>query len=230
MERFLTVLATALCAAPLFFIVAIRWILPAVKGWFSIGSGMDFTVSLSLGFGIAVASFILTGGLAWFFSGNGYLRPVQMLTGLMLAGWSMAWVVFAWNEPRALDYQGKRAVLEAEVRVDKSLLNGRPVNDAVELSYTGGDFDSFHPEAIREEGGFVIIPWEITVRMVYQWAIWSTISFNKSYFPLNLPYRPSKSTEWSDWTTPVPRDGATTPDKLTLRYRLRLVPLKPADF
>ena len=229
MERFLTVLGAALCAAPLFFILAIRWILPAIKRWLSIGTDLDFTVSISLGFGIAVACFILTAGLAWFFSGRGYLRPTQMVTGIMLAGWSLAWVVFAWNEPRKLDYQGKRAVLEAEVRVEKSLLTGKSLDEAVALSYTGGDFDFFHREEIREEGGFVILPWEITVHTVYKWAIWSTIAFNKSYFPLNLPYRPSKSTDWSDWVAPTPRDGASTPDRIMLRYRLLLLPLKPIN-
>lgn len=223
MERFLTVLVTALCGAPLVFILTIRWLLPLIKNWFPASSGMEFSTSLSVGVGIAFVSFLLIGGLAWFFAGHGYLRPVQMITGLMLAGWSLAWAVFAWNEPRQLDYHDKRAILEAEIRIDKALLKGRPVNEAVALSYTGGDFDSFHLDKIREEGGFIILPWEITVHTVYRWAIWSTVSYVRSYFPLNLPYRPSQSTEWSNWEAPSPFEGCATPAGLTLRYRFRLV-------
>ncbi|GAB3905714.1 hypothetical protein GCM10028803_36980 [Larkinella knui] len=223
MERFLTVLAAALCAAPLFFIVAIRWLIPAIKRWFLRGADLDFSGSLSLGAGIALGSFILIGSLAWFFSGRGYLRPTQMITGLMMAGWCLAWVVFAWNEPHTLDYHGKRAVLDAEIRIDKSLLNGRPLKEAVALSFTGGDFDRFHWDQVRHEGGFVVLPWEITVHTVYHWAIWSTVDYKKSYFELDLPYRPSHSTDWSGWAAPTAHEGAIIPPGLTLRYRLNLL-------
>ena len=225
MERFLTVSVASLCAAPLFFILTLQFIEPLVKQFLPAGLGTSLDRSLLFSVGLTLFGFILVAGLAWYFAGHGYLRPVQIITCFMLAGWSLAGVVFFRKEPRKLDYDGQRAVLEAEIRIDKSLLSGRPVSEAVALSYTGGDFDTFHLDKRRDEGEFVILPWEITVHTVYQWALWSTVAYKKSYFPLDLPYRPGQSTDWSEWMEPVPHEYGTTPKGLTLRYRLLVLPM-----
>lgn len=229
MERFLTVLVASLSTAPLFFMLAIRLIEPLIKPFLPAELGASLDRSLLFSVGLTLFGFIGVASLAWYFAGHGYLRPVQMSICLLLAGWCLAGVVFFRNEPRQLDYDGQRAVLEAEVRINKSLLEGRPASEAVALSYTGGDFDTFHLDKSRQEGEFIILPWETTVHTVYQWAIWSTIAYKKSYFLLDLPYRPGQSTAWSAWEAPKPHKYSVCPEGLSLRYRLLVLPLASSN-
>ncbi|GAB4038835.1 hypothetical protein [Spirosoma jeollabukense] len=224
MERFLTTSVASLCAAPLFFRLTLQFVEPLIRQRLPDGSGASLDRSLLFSLALTLFGFVLVAVLAWYFSGHGYLRPVQMITCIMLAGWSLAGVVFFGKEPRKLDYDGQRAVLEAEVRIDSSLLGGRPASEVVALSYTGGDFDTFHLDRSREEGKFIVLPWEITVHTVYTWAVWSTIANKKSYFPMTLPYRPGRSTSWSAWEAPKPHPYGTTPEGISLRYRLLVLP------
>ena len=223
MERFLTAFVLGLCAAPLFFILTLLLIDFINRS--DPSQSPSLSNSLVLGVGMAISGFVCLGGLAWFCAEHGYLRPVQTATGLMVAGWGIAGAMFAWKEPRSLDYTAQQAVIEAEIRVAKSLLNSQPLTQAVVPSFSGGNVDHDNTARIREEGAFLIMPWETKVTVVYSWSIWITLlNMEHLYFPLNLPYRPTQSTDWSSWTAPSPHKNSTTPAGLTLRYRFRLVP------
>ncbi|AUD01411.1 hypothetical protein [Spirosoma pollinicola] len=223
MERYVTAFVFGLCAAPLFFILTLTAIDSINRS--DPGQGPSLSTSLLLGVILALVGFIVTGGLALFYGGHGYLRPIQTTTALMLAGWSIAGAIFAWHEPRQLDYSGRQGVLEAEIRVATSLLDTLKPDQVIVPSFLGGSFDQLHTEQIRHEGNFLIIPWETTVNVVYNWSIWVTLRYSQHlYFPMNLPYRPTQSTEWSDWSGPAPHKNSTTPEGISLRYRFKLVP------
>ncbi|WP_020603741.1 hypothetical protein [Spirosoma spitsbergense] len=72
MERFLTAFVLGLCTAPLVFIMTLIVI--------------DHLNSANPGQSPGLSESLLVGGVAWFLAGQGYLRPVQTVTGLMLAG------------------------------------------------------------------------------------------------------------------------------------------------
>lgn len=222
MERFLTAFVSALCAAPLLFILTLQFIDNSNR--LDPSQRPNLSDSLLLGVGVALIGFVLIGGSAWFLATNGYLRPLQVGTALMVAGWSLTGAVFAWKEPRSLDYSKQRGVLEAEIRVAKSLLENQPLTRAVIPSFTGGSFEHSDVRRVRDEGDFMVIPWETTVTVVYNWSIWITLLQAKHvYFPMKLPYRPTQSTNWSAWETPSPHKHSITPTGITLRYRFRLL-------
>ncbi len=223
MERLLTAVILGLCAAPLFFVLTIKGI-DALNSHTQPGQSTAFSASLFIGMGMVIAGFMLSGGVAWLAAGRGYLRPVQAITGLLVAGWGVAGAVFYWNEPYKLDYSGQKGVIDVEVRVAKSILGIQPPGEAITLSFTGGDGNITHNEQVRKEGDFLIVPWETTVTMVYNWSIWVTVlNEHRLYFPMSLPYRPTHSTGWSGWESPSAHKGATTPIGIMLRYRFRLV-------
>ncbi|GAB3782938.1 hypothetical protein GCM10028818_39830 [Spirosoma horti] len=227
MERFLTAFVLALCTAPLLVILTLQFI--DTSNRLDPSQRPNLSDSLLLGVGMALIGFVLIGGIAWLLVTNGYLRPVQVGTALMLAGWSLTGAVFAWNEPRSLDYSKQWAVLEAEIRVAKSLLENQPLTRAVIPSFTGGNFEHSDARRVRDEGNFLVMPWETTVTVVYNWSIWITLLQAKHvYFSLNLPYRPTQSTSWSAWQTPSTHKNSLTPTGITLRYRFRLV-TQPAE-
>lgn len=222
MERYLTAFVLGLCAAPLFFILTLTIIDSTNRS--DLGQGPSLSTSLLLGVCMVGVGFIGTGGLAWFYAGHGYLRPVQTLTALMLAGWSIAGTIFAWHEPRQLDYTGQQGVLEAEIRVATSVLDMHQPDQVIIPSFTGGSFNQIQTEQIRKEGNNLILPFQTTVNVVYSWSIWVTLLYSQHlYFPMNLPYRPTQSTEWSVWSAPALHKNSTTPTGISLRYRFRLV-------
>ena len=224
MERFLTAFVLGLCIAPLLFILTLILIDSLNRS--DPSQNPTLSNGLVIAIGMALGGFVALGGLAWYWAAHGYLRPVQTVTGLLVAGWSIAGAVFAWKEPRPLDYTRQQAVIEAEIRVAKSLLGSQPLPQAVIPSFLGGNFDHTDVERIREEGDFLIMPWETNVTLVYNWTIWITLlNAQHLYFPLNLPYRPRQSTDWSAWCTPSPHKHSAMPTGLTLRYRFRLVPI-----
>ncbi len=227
MERFLTAFILGLGVTPLFFVLTLLFIDSINRS--DPSQGPTLSNSLALGVGMATGGFMCLGGLAWFLAEHGYLRPVQTVTCLMLAGWSLAGAVFAWKEPRHLDYSEQQAVIEAEIRVQKSLLNNQPLTQAIIPSFLGGGFDHSDAGRIREEGDFLIMPWSTKVTVVYNWSIWLTLlNAQHLYFPMNLPYRPTQSTDWSAWAAASPHKNSVTPTGITLRYRYRLVP-KPVE-
>ena len=224
MERLLTALLFGFGIAPLFFVGTIK-LIDWLNGASAPEHSISFSTGLFIGAGMVVLGFGLAGGLAWLASGRGYLRPVQAITSLLVAGWGLFGAVFYWNEPRQLDYVGQQGWLDIEVRLAKVLIGGQALDYVLRPSFTGGNFGNVHQASLRDEGDFLVIPLETTVTVVYDWAIWITLLYDQRlYFPMNLPYRPRQSTAWSNWGVPKPHNGATTPTGVLLRYRFRLVP------
>ncbi|MFD2936109.1 hypothetical protein [Spirosoma flavum] len=71
-----------LCASPLFFILTLTIIDSINRS--APGQDPGLSASLLLGVSMVGVVFITTGGLAWYYAGHGYLRPIQILTALML--------------------------------------------------------------------------------------------------------------------------------------------------
>lgn len=157
MERFLTAFVLGLCIAPLFLILTLLFI-ETINHQSDPSKGSTLANSLVLGVGIATGGFAVIDGLAWFLAEHGYLRPVQIVTALRLAGWSIAGATFAWKEPRHLDYTAQQAVIEAKIRVAKSLLGNHPLPQAITPSFLGGNVDHCDVEHIRDGGNFLSLP------------------------------------------------------------------------
>lgn len=223
MDRLVTALIFSGCTAPLFFVGTLKCI-DLINNPTEPGQGITLSNSLFISLVMVVLGFGLAGGLSWWLAGRGYLRPVQSVTGLLVAGWGLFGAVFYWNEPRKLDYAGQKGVVEIEVRVAKSLLGSQSPIDIVIPSFTGGNGGKFDTVRIADNGTSLILPWKTTVNVIYDWAIWLTVYHQHHlYFPMNLPYRPNQSTAWSDWALPAPHKGASTPAGFALRYRFRLM-------
>ena len=79
---------------------------------------------------------------------------------------------------------------------------------------------------IRAEGDFEILPWETTPYRVKEWAIQIIVQNHDLWtrFDLDLPTRPTESTDWSPWLIPSQKEGYEVPKDVTLRYRFRLIP------
>ena len=223
MDRLFTALIFGGCAAPLFFVGTLKFI-DSINNPTEPGQGITLSTSLFVAMSMVVLGFGLAGGLSWWLAGQGYLRLVQSVTGLMVAGWGLFGAVFYWNEPRKLDYAGQKGIIEIEVRVAKSLLGMQIPADMITPSFTGSNGDEFNTVRIADDGTSLILPWKTTVNVVYDWSIWLTVQHQYHlYFPMNLPYRPSQSTAWSDWALPAPHKSASTPAGFALRYRFKLM-------
>ncbi|MBD2702888.1 hypothetical protein IC229_19735 [Spirosoma sp. BT702] len=223
MERFLTVLFASLCAAPLGFFIA-SWPLLSAKG-----GNSDQTIANGYGgilFGIvgAVLAFILT----WYFANNlivkGHIRTIQIVDLVMVIGWGIVWFVFDSKQPYLLEYSDHTPVLEVEVRVKKSALNGKPIDKAVEVMFVGSSLTYYRDEQIHEEGDSVIRPWYGYMYSIKDWSVRVYLDSLYGDFQLNIPRRPMESTEWSGWINPTPNPEDKAPDGVSIRYRFRLVP------
>jgi hypothetical protein len=119
---------------------------------------------------------------------------------------------------------GYQLVLQIEVRVPKSALGGMPIEDAVGVSFIGGEDMRFSPKnKVRQEDKFAVLPWETIIMQVEAWEVAVNFPGSDALFRLDLPRRPPRSTEWSDWVAPRREKGYATTEGLTLRYRFRLV-------
>lgn len=229
MERFFTSLIASLCTAPLlYFLVA--WYFnqqsqtggpDARLGNAYLGTWLGF---LAAGLGLFVLWF-----LAYRFLTGTYLRHLQLADALGLLAWGLVWGQYDARQPKRLEYNDHQASLEVEVRAARWLLSGKPVDAVVSMDFVGGDdLSSPHPDRVREEEAFVILPWETAPISVKDWAMRVFVHQRPVLFTLNLPRRPTQSTEWSDWVAPTPyQDEALTDGVrrgLALRYRFRLIP------
>ncbi|MEJ7811057.1 MAG: hypothetical protein WKG32_11660 [Gemmatimonadaceae bacterium] len=225
MQRNLTLAITALCAAPLFFFPAAVLVWRLGKG----AGGSDVSIAygylgMLAGLLAAAAGAALTFYFARRYVPAAHQRDLQIADAVVAIMWVVIWSVIAAG-PTKLEYDGRRAVLDVEVRAAKPLLRGERIDAAVSVDFAGGqDVNIPHPERVREDGAAVILPWETTPITVKEWAVRVFVRGQPSWFPLSLPERPTASTEWSAWTAPAPREDYETPGGLALRYRFRLVP------
>ncbi|MVM34904.1 hypothetical protein GO755_33055 [Spirosoma sp. HMF4905] len=232
MERSVTLLVACLCTAPLFFMLGY-----GLVWWFTKDAGGGSDDSIAYGYFGILGGLAITGigiGLLWYLSGRfltpTYLRYLQITDGILLAGWLVYWLVNASQQPQRLRYEGKWAALEIEVRVNKPLLNGSDIASAISMDYIGGQNSGNFPrsDAVREDGEFVILPWATAPMDVDKWQMRVFLHNNPVLFLLDLPRLPTQSTNWSNWIFPSQYQDYSLSDtikqRLTLRYRLRLVP------
>jgi hypothetical protein len=209
--------------APLFFLVAagaIVQLLPKGGSDQSIAAGcMGLLIgTLATGMGSFWLYHLLQGSLL-----HSHLRNVQIADALLLTGWLVAVVLILRAEPVKLTYSEAKAVLEVELRAGKTLLEGGSIDSVACISFVGGDNLNYpHPELVRRETDYQILPWETTVLDVQEWKVLVFWKGKEVPFMLDLPKRPVQSTRWSGWQNPHQQ---VLPG-LMLRYRFRIVPYR----
>ncbi|MFC5412106.1 hypothetical protein ACFPMF_22465 [Larkinella bovis] len=229
MERFLTLLIASLCAAPLYFFLFSGIVFSMNKG-LSGDSGMAVAYFGTWGgFLAAFVGFWLTWLLAQRLLADHFLRYLQLFDGVALIGWLVTYLIWSADEPYVLQYADHRAVLDVEARVPKAFLNGQAIDSALGFQFIGQDFESRLPMPVREEGGFVILPWQTTPYEINKWRMRVFVYNEPVDYQLDLPKHPQESTAWSGWITPsAGQQSEPLPARMaqnfTLRYRFRLVP------
>jgi MFS family permease len=224
MGRSLAFVVTGVSAAPLLALAGFALTNVLARK----GPGSDSTIAAGYigvlgGLALAGVGFFVVGYLAQRFVGPAHLRYLLVVDAVLLIAGVVAWRGLLAESPR-LEYADQRAILEVEARIPKSRLGGASLESA-SIDFTGGpDASVPHPEAARDDGDAMILPWETTPIRVKRWEVRVFVRNAPSLFTLRLPARPEPSTEWSDWIRPSARDGSTAPDGLTLRYRFLLRP------
>ncbi|GAB3998363.1 hypothetical protein GCM10028807_45850 [Spirosoma daeguense] len=222
MERYVTILVAGICAAPLGFFLA---------GWSFLSDNRgnsDQTIAngyagILLGIVGAIVSFAVTLYLTNNLIAKGYLRQIQLVDVLMIIGWGVALFIVFDNQPRLLNYVDHNPILEVDVRVKKSQLKDS-IDKAVEVMFSETSLTYYRTEQIRNEDNSVILPWFGYLYRVKDWQVRVYLHNQPADFQMNLPRRPTESTEWSGWIEPMPNPAEKAPDGLTIRYRFRLVP------
>lgn len=230
MERFLTLLIASLCAAPLFYFATAKFIIALNQD----ASGPDARLGVAylstyLGFIAIPTGFFLVWFLASRFLLPQHLRFLQIADVIALVGWAIVYMNYQKTQPQRLEYSDHRPVLEVELRATKTMLAGRSLDSLIEMRFYGGtNFDTPHPELLREEDDSVILPWETVPYEVKEWGMVVFLHNKPILFRIDLPRRPTQSTDWSGWLKPVSYQENPIPEEaqqgLTLRYRFRLVP------
>lgn len=229
MPRTPALIATGLCAAPLLVLAGFGIAQLVGRGG---GGGSDQTIAtgylgLFLGMVLAVAGFVA----AWYLGRAVADRHLPYLLGadaIALVAGVITWYRIAAPDP-PLEYANQQPVLEVEARIPKAALAGRPVTDVASVDFAGGTDQSVpHPEGVRDDGAFMVLPWETTPFRVRAWEVRVFLHEREhdreSLFRLDLPRRPQRSTDWSGWVAPVTGEGSETPAGLAIRYRFRLIP------
>jgi hypothetical protein len=136
----------------------------------------------------------------------------------MIAGWQ----IFI-ADPSPLEYGDARPQIEAEIRVPKAIGGAAAISA---ITFIDDLLDTRHDDQVRTEGEFEILPWETTPYRVKEWAIQIIVQNHELWtrFDLELPTRPTESTDWSPWLAPNQKDGYEVPKDVVLRYRFRLTP------
>lgn len=160
-----------------------------------------------------------------------FLRWMQVADGIGIAGF-LVWglVINASNaEHDAPRYDGYKAILDIEVRAPKAVLY--KAMDAMFFISIGAGLaqDTKHGELIREDGGYRILPVELQVSRLHEWAIRldqvsESNTVTRYWFQLNLPESPKGNIPWSEWSSPVPKETYSESDDITIRYRWVLIP------
>jgi hypothetical protein len=234
MTRLLTFIATGLCVVPLCAFAGYFVTLKLLEN--SPQRGGDMTgmaigwLGILAGLGSAFLGFAVTAFLASRLVAPERLFYLQIADGIIILAMVIGAIV--WNaktaDPPPLDYYGREVFLELELRAPAARLQGEKLENVAGVSFWGGQgADVAHPENAREEGEFSILPVTIHPIMVKEWRVRVSphrVLEQAALFTLDLPKRPEKSTEWSDWIRSTADEEYKTAEWLTLRYRFRLVP------
>ncbi|WP_421828875.1 hypothetical protein [Larkinella sp.] len=229
MERFFTLFVASLCAAPLFYFLFFE-VTVALN---SHATGPDARLGVAYlatwgGFLAAFIGFFVVWFLARYFLVENYIRHLQIFDGIALIIWFILYLNWSDQQEYRLEYADHRAVVEVEMRATQSFLKGAAIDSVLIPQFIGQDLDNPHPDRIRQEGNFVILPWETTPISLKKWHMRVFVHNTPVDFPLDLPKRPQASTDWSAWLTPAAKQEDPLPDgaleHIALRYRFRLIP------
>lgn len=232
MERFFTVLVASLCIAPLGFMLGayiVDWMTKDAGGGADDQIAYGYFIILA-GLALGAISFFLAWYLSQRFLVHDYLNYLQVADGIAIVGWLTVWLLNSAQQPQRLLFDGRWAALEVEVRTVKSLLADDAISSAISMDYIGGaNSGNFpKPEAVREENEFVVLPWATAPMYVDKWQVRVFLRNKPMLFTLDLPRNPTQSSDWSGWMAPTQYQENVIPSdvqqKLSLRYRLRLVP------
>lgn len=213
---------TGLCAAPLFGVLGF-WLTATLSGP---GSGPDGSIAnaylaLFAGLLVGIGGGVVTAILVALFLPMRWrtyaLIGDAVLVIAMLVGWQIAFA-----EPAPLEYGDARPLLETELRLPQSM----GASSIGAITFIEGLLDTRHDDQIRQEGDFIILPWETTPYRVKEWAIQIIVDGHQNWirFDLDLPKRPTQSTDWSPWLTATAGDEWDVVEDISLRYRFRLIP------
>lgn len=223
MSRILLLILTGVCAAPLFALAG-----AAITAWMA-GTGGNSDTTIANGIMALLAGIVsgAAGGigsalLAAHLVPRRFERRLLIGDGVAICIWVTALYIATW-EPAQLSYDGYQPQIEAEVRVDKAAY---PENAVGSIYFRESLLDSLHDDRRREEAGYIITPWDAIPYKVWSWNIDVLLNGHEKWirFPVDLPARPSQSTDWSDWLLPIAVEGHETPQGVELRYRFRLIP------
>jgi hypothetical protein len=221
--RNLTIAAACLCTAPLFFLVGVCLVVyPQPDITSDHGMGYSY-LGLLMGINFAIGGILLVCYLC-----RRYLTPkkivyLQIADGLVLAAWAALGINEASQGPVKLDYLGYQPHLQIEIRVPKAALGAKPIEEVAQAHLIGAEGTGFcKRKDVRNEGSFAIVPYERTLLSVEAWNVRVYFKETLLLFSLDLPRRPGRSTEWSDWISSAPEKGNATNKDVTLRYRFRL--------
>lgn len=226
MNRSFVVMGTGLCAAPLLSLAGFAitsLLLP------SGGGGADSSIARGYAGLVGGITFAVAGFFLLWWAANRFVAPEQIGylfaadVALLLIG------IFAWRgmlaTGRTIEYAAGRGVLQVEVRIPRTILGAEHVDAVVSIDFAGGSgLSEPHPEAVRDDGDAVILPWETTPVRVRTWEVRVILRNEPVLFVLPLPRLPDNSIEWSDWIRPSAGRDATPSDKVTLRYRFLVIP------
>ena len=208
MERMLTALAAGLWVAPL-LALAVAFL------YFRISpptGGSDSTIAA--GYMMLLLSTI--GGIAGFaaaflsvraFVLPQHLRTVQVVDAAASPG-SSSGPSFAWSSSAkhpAPTYERHQALLNVEVRVPKDMLPGGTAGDMAVFFANGDASERRLEDKVREEGEFIIQPYEMSVSKLHDWSTAVLIDNRRYFFPLKMPDNPQGNVPWSEWTHAVAR-------------------------
>jgi hypothetical protein len=221
--RNVTIAAACLCTAPLFFLIAVYLVVYPQSDMMS-DRGMGYAyLALLLGINFGIGGILLVCYLC-----RRYLTPknlvyLQIADGLGLAAWAALGIHEASQGPVKFDYFGYQSHLQVEVRVPKAALGGEPIEKVVQAHLIRAEGTGFYKRKdVRHEGSFAIVPFETTLLSVEKWNVRVYIRDSPALFTLDLPRRPERSTEWSNWISSILGERGVTNKDVTLRYRFRL--------
>ncbi len=230
MERFITLLIASLALALLFGFFTV-WLLEILN---QDASGPDARLGAAYlstfgGFAAALFGFFLVWFLTSRFLLPQHLRAVQIFDAMAVLCWVCVYMIVAADGQHKLTYEGQQPVLEVELRATKTMLAGKSIDSEATIMFVGGtDLDNPHPDLVRDEGDYIILPWETVPLKVSDWGVMVFLRNDPLLFNLDLPKHPKASTDWSGWVEPVPFQKVPLPadaqQGLRLRYRFRLVP------
>lgn len=228
MERTLTAIAAGLWVGPLLALGAIYLYLTISPQ--TGGSDHDIANSMMTmlaGLLAGIAGFVAAWYIVRAYVPSGSLRYMQWADGVAIAA-ILVWAYAAWSQTVTYPppyYEGSQGVLDVEIRAPMEMHDGNPADPDIVVFLGQGDARKIeHPEFVRRDGDYIIVPVEMEISRHRGWSVVAVhgqgggISY-RYWFDLGMPDRPEGALPWSDWIKAVPKKEYEVTDKVTVRYR-----------